>query len=355
MNEDSGKSTPSVATLSTHNFWLLFEPEHEKAVAMKFRLIEIFRAMMECGTVTAAAHSLKISQPAMTKQLTQLQSELDLVLFEQRGGRLVPTAEARALIGSMDRAWRSVIELKEVARDVRDMRRGRLTVVASPSFAQTLMADFVTQFSRESSKVTIALHAQSSPRVIDWTADGQADVGISMILAPRPGVHVEPLGSLVGVCALPVGHALAANKVIRAEDLHGQRFISLAEIDDARSRVEAAFDGQAIERDIALTTPQSAVALALVTHGAGVAVIDEATATMADLTRVAIRPFLPTVSFEVYMYHPANRVPSQLHERFVRKFRTWFKGRRAIARATITTSLSQISASRADSTRARGK
>jgi hypothetical protein len=76
---------------------------------------------------------------------------------------------------------------------------------------------------------------------------------------------------------------------------------------------------------------------------------------MADLSRVAIRPFLPMVNFEVYMYHPANRAPSQLQERFVRKFRTWFKGRRAIARATITTSLSQIAVSRADSSRTRKK
>jgi DNA-binding transcriptional LysR family regulator len=301
---------------------------------MKLRLIEVFRAMMECGTVTAAARSLKISQPAMTKQLAQLQDELGLVLFEQRGGRLVPTAEALAIEGSMDRAWRGVMELAEVARDVRDMRRGRLSVVASPSFAMTLMADFVAEFTRESSKLTIALHSQASPRVIDWTADGQADVGVSIILAPRPGVHVEPLGSLVAVCALPAGHKLCANRVIRAEDLSGERFISLAEIDGSRSRVEAAFDGYVVDRDISLTTPQSAVALALVARGAGVAVIDEATALMADLNRVVIRPFQPTVTFELYMYHPANRVPSQLQERFVREFRKWFKGRHAMARST---------------------
>lgn len=319
---------------------------------MKFRLIEVYKAMIECGTVTAAAHSLKISQPAMTKQLAQLQSELDLVLFEQQGGRLVPTAEARALVGAMDRAWRGVIELKEVARDVRDMRRGRLTVVASPSIAQTLMAEFVAQFSHESHKVTIALHSQSSPRVIDWTADGQADVGIAIINAPRPGVHVERLGSLTAVCALPIGHKLAAQQVIRAEDLRDQEFISLADIDRSRSRVEAAFEPQAIERDIRLTTPQSALALALVTHGAGVAIIDEASATLADLARVAIRPFVPTVTFDVFMYHPANVTPSQLQEQFVRKFRTWFKARRAMTRSN-TASPSKLPASRGDSPRTR--
>ncbi|MGN6317156.1 LysR family transcriptional regulator [Trinickia sp.] len=295
---------------------------------MKFRLIEVFKAMLEFGTVTAAAHSLKISQPAMTKLIAQLQEELDLVLFEQRGGRLVPTAEARALAGSMQRAWDGVIELKEAAREIRDMRRGQLSIVASPGIAQTLMAEFVAQFAKESQRLTINLHSQSSPRVIDWTADGQADVGIAIMLAPRAGVQVERLGSLTGVCALSALHRLASKEVIRADDLRDEAFISLAEIDGSRSRIESAFEASAVDRNILLTTPQSSVALALVTHGAGCAIIDEASARLADPSRVVIRPFVPAVEFDVYMYHPANRLPSQVQERFVRTFRQWFKTRR---------------------------
>jgi DNA-binding transcriptional LysR family regulator len=294
---------------------------------MKFRLIEVFKAMLEFGTVTAAAHSLKISQPAMTKLIAQLQSELDLVLFEQRGGRLVPTAEARALVGSMQRAWDGVVELKEAATEIRDMRRGQLSVVASPSIAQTLMAEFVAQFAKDSQRLTINLHSQSSPRVIDWTADGQADLGVAVILAPRSGVQVERLGSLKGVCALSIDHRLADNDVVRANDLRDETFISLAEIDGSRSRIESAFEGSAVDRNILLTTPQSSVALALVTHGAGCAIIDEATARLADPARVVIRPFTPVVEFDVYMYHPAHRLPSQVQERFVRSFRQWFRSR----------------------------
>jgi|APDOM4702015159_1054818.scaffolds.fasta_scaffold04526_3 DNA-binding transcriptional LysR family regulator len=293
---------------------------------MKFRLIEAFKAMVECGTVSAAARSLRISQPAMSKLLVQLQDELKLLLFERQGGRLIPTAEAMSLMGSLDRAWRGVVELKEAAKDVRDMRRGRLTVVSFPSFAQTLLPTFIAQFSRKANKATIALHSQSSLRVIDWTADGQADIGIAAILAPRPGVRVERLGKIGAVCALPVGHRLAQRKLVRAEDLRGEAFISLADVDRSRSRVEAAFEPQAIERDIRLTTPQSALALALVANGAGVTVIDKAAASLADLARVVIRPFVPAVSFDLYMYHPANHAPSQLQEEFVHDFREWFKG-----------------------------
>jgi DNA-binding transcriptional LysR family regulator len=141
-------------------------------------------------------------------------------------------------------------------------------------------------------------------------------------------VEVERLGALAGVCALSIDHPLAAKEMIRAEELRDETFISLAEIDGSRSRIESAFESSAVDRNILLTTPQSAVALALVTHGAGCAIIDEATARLADPARVVIRPFAPAVEFDVYMYHPANRLPSQVQERFVRSFRQWFKGRR---------------------------
>ena len=297
---------------------------------VKLRLIEAYKAMIECGTVSAAARSVRISQPAMTKLLAQLQDELKLVLFERQGGRLIPTAEAMSLKGSMDRAWDSVIDLKEAAKDVRDMRRGRLTVAAFPSFAQTLLPIFAAQFSREANKATIMLHSLPSQRVIDWTADGKADLGIAAVLTLRPGVHAEPLGKVDAVCVLPIGHRLAARKVIRAQDLRGETFISLADVDRSRARIEAAFEPLAVERDIRLTTPHSGVALALVANGGGVSVIDETTAALADPTLVVIRPFVPTVSFEMYLYHPANHPPSELQERFVRAFREWYKERPTI-------------------------
>ncbi len=294
---------------------------------MKIRYVEAFRAMMECGTVSAAARALRISQPAMTKLIAQLQSELDIVLFEAQGGRLAPTAEAHALEGSMNRAWRGVVELKEAAEDVRDMRRGRLTIAAFPSFAQALLPGFIAQFLAGAPRSSITLHSQPSLRVIDWTADGQADLGVAAVLAPRSGVHVESLGKLVAVCALPAKHPLAEKEVIHAEDLRGEAFISLADVDRSRSRIEAAFDPKAVERDIRLTTPQSTLALALVANGVGASVIDEAAGSLADPAKVAIRKFVPQVNFEIYLYHPANHEPSQLYERFVRELRRWFRGR----------------------------
>ena len=54
---------------------------------MNLRQVEIFCAVMRCRTVTAAAHELSISQPAVSNALKQLESHLGFLLFERIGGR----------------------------------------------------------------------------------------------------------------------------------------------------------------------------------------------------------------------------------------------------------------------------
>ena len=69
------------------------------------REYEVLRAMITSGTVTSAAHTLGISQPAVSRLLTQLETKMGVTLFERRSGRLRPTAEAIRLNGQLDRLF----------------------------------------------------------------------------------------------------------------------------------------------------------------------------------------------------------------------------------------------------------
>jgi DNA-binding transcriptional LysR family regulator len=69
------------------------------------REYEVLRAVITSGTVTAAAHRLAISQPAVSRLLAQLEANVGVMLFERRGGRLRPTAEAVRLNSKLDRLF----------------------------------------------------------------------------------------------------------------------------------------------------------------------------------------------------------------------------------------------------------
>src|SRR5690348_11139861 len=70
---------------------------HAARPPITHRHVEVFRALMTAGSVTAAAQSLATSQPTVSRELARLEQLLQLVLFDRVRGRLRPTAQAWAL------------------------------------------------------------------------------------------------------------------------------------------------------------------------------------------------------------------------------------------------------------------
>ncbi|MEK1931977.1 MAG: LysR family transcriptional regulator, partial [Pararhizobium sp.] len=95
---------------------------------MNARQLEIFRAIMREGTITAAANALSVSQPAISKVLLHLESQLGYALFDRIGGRLVPTMEAHLLYADVDRVFRQMEALNSLARDVGANKIGLLRI-----------------------------------------------------------------------------------------------------------------------------------------------------------------------------------------------------------------------------------
>ena len=91
-----------------------------------FRLnhIALLQAVMTSQTLTEAAQRLHVSQPAISKQLKQLQSDLGFLLFERQGHRLIPTFEARAMLDQVTRVNASLDVLNQLASGFGTARRG---------------------------------------------------------------------------------------------------------------------------------------------------------------------------------------------------------------------------------------
>src|SRR4051812_41704522 len=72
--------------------------------ALTHRHVEVFRAVMTAGSVTAAAQALFTSQPTVSRELARMQYLLGLALFDRVRGRLQPTAQAYALFDEVQRS-----------------------------------------------------------------------------------------------------------------------------------------------------------------------------------------------------------------------------------------------------------
>ena len=97
---------------------------------MDIRQLKVVEAVYKAGSVTAAAHVLHVSQPAISKTIRQVEEETGLVLFENVNGRLVATEQAHSLIPVIERLMSGHESVKQRIEDLRTGRRGLVKIAS---------------------------------------------------------------------------------------------------------------------------------------------------------------------------------------------------------------------------------
>jgi DNA-binding transcriptional LysR family regulator len=287
---------------------------------MNLRQLEAFRTVIESGTVTRAAESLHISQPAVSKLIGHLARDCGFELFRRNGNRLIPTAEAMTLYGEVERMFVSVEHISRHATGIRELRSGQLSIAAFPALATRPLPRMITRFLRDHSDTRISVAGRSGRMLVEWVAANQVDLGIGLLLLEHPGIEYQSAGSVDAVCVLNPKHPLARRKVINASDLNDLPFISLGAEDRSRFRIDQAFEGQEVRRRITIEAQQSEAACAFASEGAGIAIVEPFSASEFTPDRLAVRPFRPRVRFDVWLMTPVQRPRSLILESFIKLF-----------------------------------
>jgi DNA-binding transcriptional LysR family regulator len=98
--------------------------------------LRVFRAVVASGSVQAAADHLGFTPSAMSQQISALQRETGLVLFEKAGRGIAPTASAKVLAAESEELMGSLSRLGGVVEHLRDGRSGSLVIGTFDSAAQ---------------------------------------------------------------------------------------------------------------------------------------------------------------------------------------------------------------------------
>lgn len=191
------------------------------------RLLRYFIAVVEAGTLTRAAERLFVSQPALTKQIKQLETQLGARLFTRSRAGMTPTEAGRILA---ERVPALLAEWDMVLRE---------TSSAAGRAARLLRVGFIASAANEATPRIIAEFSRRRPgwrvdmRQATWSnpsaglADG--DVDVALLRLPFPGQDILRIAVLFTEprwVALPEGHALAARDVIPFRDLWDEPFVA---------------------------------------------------------------------------------------------------------------------------------
>ena len=285
------------------------------------RQLQAFKSVIELGSATRAARALGISQPAVSKLLGGLSDLCCFELFVRTGNRLDPTAEALMLFREVERLFVSVDHIERQAEAIRENKAGQISLAAFPALATRALPKLLRQFTEGRSETRLSLIARSGRLLVELVASDRVDIGIGLMTLEHPAVSVESLGTMEAVCVMSPHDPLARKSVIEAADLEGKPFISLGAEDQSRYRIDAAFEGTKIHRNIVIEAHQSEAACSFASLGAGVAIVEPFSASGFRADELAVRAFRPTVLFELWAMTPINRQRSIISTDFLQFFR----------------------------------
>jgi DNA-binding transcriptional LysR family regulator len=202
---------------------------------MNTRQLEHFLAVLDAGTLAAAADTVHLSVPALSRSLRALEDALSAPLFDRSERRLRPTPYAHHLA---DRARRILSEEREARRSllvIRDARGGLLRFGMGPSIAQGLLAPLCLALMEAAPGVRLEPLVQSSLALFEAFQREQLDffVGDVRVAAAQADLKVEPLHACRFAWYARSGHPLARRRRLGMADLAAYPLIHAGQADPA--------------------------------------------------------------------------------------------------------------------------
>lgn len=288
------------------------------------RQIEAFRAVMLTGSMTAAAGLLQITQPAVSRLVKDLESDLHLTLFRREGNRLVPSHEATILFAEVDRFFIGLDRIAKIATDLRNTKVGSLRIASIGALSLGCITEAISLFNVERPNVNVTLESLNSRLILDLVAGRHYDLGFAQFTGEFPGVYLAPLPPVEAVCVIPVNYPIAEKTVLEPQDLRDLPFISLGRNSPLRLKIDQVLGDAHVNRHEVLQTSLTASAIGLVASGIGVSIVDPFTARSMQALNFVKRPFRPSIPFEVNVVRPSH-YQSRLCEDFVEIMSKLFK------------------------------
>ncbi len=144
---------------------------------MNLRHTRTFVTVAELGTVSKAALRLRIAQPALSRQISDLEQELGLKLFDRIGRRLVLTGEGEQLLSDCRGLLNYASAVDERAQQLRRGDVGVLKVAATPLHIEGVFSRFLHRYAQRYPKVQVEVTEGSGLEILAMLERGEVHLG----------------------------------------------------------------------------------------------------------------------------------------------------------------------------------
>lgn len=244
---------------------------------MDLQKLRVFVAVAREGNVTRAAKQLSLSQPALSKQLAELEEALSAVLFDRlpRGMRL--TAAGEVLLRHAERIYAAERAAESELSELSGLRAGRLSIGASTTIGSYLIPSVFGAFQRAHPEVRLELEIANTTVIQAMVSDGRIDLGLTEGNVPSEQFTVEVVHYDELVAVASPTHPLSKKRKVHAQELSNAPFICRERGSGSREVIEAALAERGLTLTPAMALGSTEAIKNAVAAGLGVAILSRLT------------------------------------------------------------------------------
>ncbi len=240
---------------------------------MELRHLIYFEAVVRLENVTRAAAELMVAQPAITKQLHDLERELGGgPLFEKVGRTLRLTESGRGLLTHTRTILSQIEALRAEMRERGELRQGRVTLGVPPTVGERLLPKLLETFHRRYPALELCLHEANSRTLLELLYAGTIDLAVITMPIREHKLRMTQLFKEPLVLLVSLDHALALRKSVSFAELANEPFL-LYSPGSVRETTLSACREAGFEPRIVLNGGSVEILLRLAESGLGVAVM----------------------------------------------------------------------------------
>jgi LysR family cys regulon transcriptional activator len=243
---------------------------------VNFQQLRSVREAVRRGyNLTEAANALFTSQPGVSRQIRELEEELEIEIFERNGKRLVGLTEpGKGMLPIIERLLLEAENLKRAGHEYAHETHGTLAVATTHTQARYALPAAVQAFRSAYPQVRIALQQSSPEHIAQWVISGKADIGIATEgIADFEELVSLPCYEWSHSIVVPPSHPLSSLPEVSLADLSRYPLITYDVGFTGRGHIDAAFAKAGIATDIVLTAMDSDVIQQYVALGMGVGLV----------------------------------------------------------------------------------
>lgn len=253
-----------------------------------WHLLECFRVAGRLQHVTRAAEELGTSQPALSRSLARLQSDLGVQLFQRVGRSIRLTKPGELFLSRVERALGEIDNGRRELADFKAADRGTVSLGFLRTLGARYIPELVRRFGRAHPAVRFTFVQNKSATIEAQLERGEVDLIFVAVPPGRGGLAWTHVADQQFALIVPRSHRLAGHRQVRLRDVANERFVSFKQGHAIRHMTDDLCKAAGFVPEISFEADDSSSVPGFVSAGFGIGIVPLEACAYADVATLRI-------------------------------------------------------------------